>query len=287
MASVDEIVENVPKNVFLFLKSTNSSVNCLIEHLVREYFDYNVFTYFDPTKEHDLEVNKMSTLSNSYNNIIMKQNKFVFDEFLKTNFSIRAKLSYKLLAHIKKLLPTSDIKTSAPLIDKQLVPLIDLWLHGGYYFSVNTTFDNIKQTSNTNELFKFICDEISIDKSSQNEVHKNCRINFIKVHQFDCIVELAIKNYLLYYEKNKSYNFNRMFMNLYNNQNKMLSKKNKVSQNQYIICFKNKIKISKKHGNSIDFLFKFTDEIAIKLNMTSENSCPIINSIIKPIIPPI
>ena len=102
------------------------------------------------------------------------------------------------------------------------------------------------------------------------------------MHRLDCIVELAIKNYLLYYEKSKTYNFNRMFMNLFNNQNKMLSKKNKISQNPYLICFKNKLKTSKKHTNSIDYLFKFTNELAIRFNSTNEKICPIINSNLNP-----
>jgi hypothetical protein len=280
VASADEIVSKVPKNIFLFLKTTNTSVECLIERVVREYFDYKIIIYFDPLIDYNnLESIKIKLLENAYNNIIIKENKFIFEDFLKTNFTLHSKLSHKIVTHIKKLLPINS-KNSNHLIDKQLVPLIDFWMNGGYYFSVNTTFENLKQTVNINELFNFICDDIIINK--ENQIHKNCKINFIKVHQFDCIVELAIKNYLLYYEKSKTYNFNRMFMNLYNNQNKMLSKNNKISQNPYLTCFKNKLKLSKKHANSIEYLFKFTQDLAVTFNATSENICPIINSNLNP-----
>ena len=198
VARADEIVSKVPQNIFLFLKTTNSSVECLIESVVREYFDYNIFIYFDPSGEHNSpEPIRVRLLANAYNNVIIKENKFIFEDFLKTNFTLHSKLSHKLLTQIKKMLPINS-KTNKHLIDKQLVPLIDLWTHGGYYFSVNTTFENIKQTININELYNFICDEIIINKENQNEIHKNCKINFIKVHRLDCIVELAIKNYLLY-----------------------------------------------------------------------------------------
>ena len=274
VASVDEVVTKVPKNIFLFLKASNLSSDCFIESIVREYFDYNIFIYLDPTltkEKIDKKGKHLGSLVSAYNNVFIKEDKFDFDNFLKTNFSRHSKLTQNFVTQFKSQVLSDGANQH---VDKQLVPFLDLWLNGGYYFSVNVTFDNIKKTHNLNELYNFYCDEIIIDEK-QNEKHKNCKINFLKVHQLDCVVELAIKNYLLYYEKHKSYNFNHMFMNLYSNQNRILSKK---GHNQYLTCFRNKLKVSQKKGNSIDYLFKFTNHIEPSYSAISEETCPIIYS---------
>ncbi len=243
----------------------------MIENIAREYFDYKIFLYFDPTLKETPKT--ISSFLNAYNNVFIKENIFYFDKFLNTSFSRHSKLPHGILTRLRTI-----ISSGSHVVDKQLVPFIDLWQNGGYYFSVNVTLGNIESANSISELFNFYCEQILIDKD-QVEKHKVCKINFLKVGQLDCIVELAIKNYLLYFEKGKTYNFNRMFMNLFNNQNKILSKNNKVSQNQYLTCFKSKLK-GKKVSNSLDFLFKFTDKISNSFVKTTEENCPITNSMI-------
>ena len=153
VASVDEVVTKVPKNIFLFLKASNLSSDCFIESIVREYFDYNIFIYLDPTltkEKIDKKGKHLGSLVSAYNNVFIKEDKFDFDNFLKTNFSRHSKLTQNFVTQFKSQVLSDGANQH---VDKQLVPFLDLWLNGGYYFSVNVTFDNIKKTHKGETMF--------------------------------------------------------------------------------------------------------------------------------------
>lgn len=255
----------VPKNVFIYLKNRNitSDFKCAVEQIARNMPEHSIYIYLNH-KNNETSASQLDALKSVYDKIVLKEDSFNYQDFLETNFSSRAKFSNGFLTKLNKKLHNQTI-------DRSIKSLFDLWLHGGYYFSVNVSYEQIKSSNELNqyELFSFYC-------NAAHDKHKNCKINFLKLEKYDCILELAIKNYLLYYEQHKLFNFNHIFMNLYSKQKIILNKMNKISQNSYLKCFKSKINHHDKHqSNSFEYLFRFSKYPTSDLVNFNENTCPI------------
>lgn len=168
---------------------------------------------------------------------------------ISNNFSSIAKLSNAFIAKLTKIQNTS--------YDSHLKAILSLWEFGGIYIqieSINTINLAFNSTHELKESFNYIC-----NKSS-------CKLISILVNKQNCLLQLAIKNYLLYFEKHKIMSIDSILVNLYKSHNKFLKQvKGYNKKSIYYNCFKSL--------EPLDKLFVFNHKVSNSEFKVSNETC--------------
>jgi hypothetical protein len=186
-------------------------------------------------------------------NTSFQTNQFNFNELTLTNFSTIAKLSNAFLVKLDKIQNT--------LYDEHLKALLALWHYGGIYIQIESlNILNIASNSTIklNKSFNFIC-----NKSS---TLSTCKLVSIVIDKHNCLLQLAIKNYLLYFEKHRIVSIDSILLNLYKSHSKFLKQvKGYNKKSIYYKCF--------KLIEPVEKLFKFDSNVANSVFKISNETC--------------
>jgi hypothetical protein len=301
-AESETIQFDPPKNIFVYLttEKLRSFSKCFFESLLsqKKITDHKLTLYYKNNNVSKFNENfngLLKNLTSAYEGISLNATRFkIKEDLIETNISSILKFKAKTLEKLN----------NPNLIDKyvsKLKPMIQLWLNGGVFFTSyfnKASFEHSTQTRD--ETFSFVCDDDAPAHAGNKKQHKNCSIDFIKVNRNNCILLLAIKNYLLHYQVtnlllhffliqilenqlihyqvNQYTSLEDAFMNLYYYQRKMLSSKKKINQESiYIQCFKSKLKVT--NAKSLDHYFQFNSNSPdSNIDDVNISMCPILNS---------